>query len=71
MGLSPDYAMLSVAATRDPSSSLLGEEGEGDVQRLEHLDIALALGVPLFAVVTKVRCKVKAEEGGGKREKGG
>jgi GTPase len=44
VGLAPDYAMLSIAATH-------GLQG----MATEHLGIALALEVPLFVVITKVR----------------
>lgn len=68
MGLSPDYAMLSVAATASRSNGVRSspssspKEEEAELQGLKHLDIALALGVPFFAVVTKV-CAVEKEWG--------
>lgn len=47
MGLSPDYAMLSVAATT------AGHREEHGPSTDHYLGIALALNVPLFVVITK------------------
>lgn len=68
VGLAPDHAMVTVSAS---PSHLAAMEGGVSVKTttacgnvmgtswvadpLEHLDIALALDVPLFIVLTKVR----------------